>query len=274
MECPSCGATLRDGAVFCSSCGERVSAQTGPGRPAPARDDDWQTPPAGGSRFGAGNRGGVGAGFNPTGMGRAPRRPSPGGLDFNQAVARLQRLARLDTSVFRDARDDPTALVESLAVAAVAILLMALGGWLWVQFKFGGAFGIDTGRFFIRSVIFGTILGFGMWVAWVAVAALILTRVYRHPVDLTAQLRALGLAAAPMAAGLLMLIDPLHIAFGVGSVAAAAALTQVALQETTDATAGEIFVANIAGFALFAVVLGFLGQGNSQLAPGIFALLG
>jgi hypothetical protein len=274
MECPSCGAPLREGAVFCSSCGERVTAQTVQTRIPPAQDEagwDTQGPPSG-ARFGAGSGPAGGPRTTTIGGGRLGARPAGVSRGTDQIVDRLRRLARLDTSVFREARDDPAALVPSLVIAAISILLMALGGWLWLQVNYGGNPLLDTGRFFARSVIIGTILGVALWVVWIAVAAVVLAQAFHRPVQVLPQIGALGMAAIPMALGLLMFIDPLREAFGVLSLGGAVMLTQVGLQETAEAPAGEVFVANLAGFAVFALALGLLGHGSAELAPGIFAM--
>ncbi len=291
MECPSCGASLREGAVFCSSCGQRISSQTIQTRvPPPSRAGDWDSSdeegaetiplrpavarpsppgPALGDSAGGGFDDGAERGARPSSRGARAGASAP---DLSQTGARLRRLARFDTSVFREARDDPAALIPALVVAGVSILLMALGGWLWLQFKLGENPLIDSGRFFFRSVIFGTIFGVAAWAGWVWAAAAVLSYMFRRPTSFRGLAGALGLAAAPMAVGLLMFIDPLRTAFGVGAVAAAAMLTQTAMQESTDATPGEAFIANSAGLALFVIVLALLGRGSANLAPGIFSL--
>lgn len=276
MECPSCGATLRDSAVFCSSCGQRITPRAAGQTVGGGPGDTRQSPPRrGGSSVGRGSTDGESEGAGALG-GRPPRArvpQMPGATPTIGTLAeRLRRLSRLDTSVFSDARDDPAALTSSLVVAGGAILLMALGGWLWNYFKFGDLPFQNTGRLFLRSVVFGTILGLGLWAAWVWTTAMILTRMYRRQADWLTLLRPLGLAAAPLAVGLLMLIDPLFIALGVGAVAATVLLTYVAVQETTEATAGEAMVATLGGFALWAIALALLGHNSSDLAPGIFFL--
>lgn len=277
MECPSCGAVLPDTVLFCPSCGRRITAQ--PGRtPEPPEANDPEEgdrrdgtterawPRTGGGGFGPG-RGRPDATFGAQPLGT--ERPERGHL-----AGRLRRLARLDTSAFTEMRDDPAALTPALLVAGVAILLMALGGWLWWQIEFRDTPFADGGDLFLRSVVVGTILGVVLWVVWVWVTSVILARRFKRQARWGALLRPLGPALAPLALGLFMfldaLADPLRLAIGIAAVVAAALATQIALQECTDATPGEVFVANLAGFAVWALALSLLGRGTLNLAPGIW----
>lgn len=208
----------------------------------------------------------------------APARPrAAGGFDFNTLLARLKRLARFDTSVFREAANDPAAMLPGIATAVVAILLMALGGWLWGYFKFGDVtvggvtFNVfDRGKFFVRSVLIGTVAATAMWAAWVFIAATVLQRLFRQAADPMKLLAPMGLAAAPFAIGLLAFIDPVHRTFGIGALVAGALTMQAALQESTDAPLGQVVVANLLGFLAFALILGLLGGSERAFAPGIF----
>lgn len=274
MECPSCGAHIRDSAVFCSSCGQRITSQTlqtripprqaaePPVEPLMSPGPPPHRPPAQptGERSGANPS-------QPTERASAAARNAPGAApDFARVFASAARLLRLDTTVFRELAGDQRALIPSLALVAVALLLMSLGGWLWwlLEIDFG------SGRFFARSVVGGTIFAYLLWLGWVWVAGFILERGFRRRASFLALIPPLGLAAIPFALGLLMLIDPLMRAFGIGAIAATVALTQVALQEATDATPGEALAANLAGFLLWAVILSFLGGGTRNLGPGMF----
>jgi hypothetical protein len=278
MQCQNCGAQLREGAVFCSTCGQRQTQPQGQTlqAPAPPAGGAWQSGaagpgPAGGPPYAGGSAPGPGPAYPPPRRSAAgfggPR--AAGGFDLNVVMGRLRRLARLDTSVFREARDDPGALIPSLVIVAVSILLMAVGNWLWAELEFGDV-GLDRGRLLVRSVIVGTVFGVALWVAWVALAAVILQQGFRRQAEIVSLLGALGFAALPMVLGFLMLIDVLRVAFGVGSLMAAAVAMQVGFQETTDATPGEAFIANLAGLGLFVIALTLLGRGDAGLAPGIF----
>ncbi|MBI2762107.1 MAG: zinc-ribbon domain-containing protein [Chloroflexi bacterium] len=196
-----------------------------------------------------------------------------GGFNVNALTNRLTRLLKFDTTVFREARADPTALLPGIITAAVSIFIMAMGTFLWAVLKSGDLGGnFEGGRFFLREVVLGTIFGLAFWAAWVGIAGLILQSMFKRQVNIQSLFGPMGLATVPMVIGILMLIHPVVLTFGVIAIGGAAMLSQVALQESTDATAGEAFLANLAGFAVWAIALTLLGRDDAQLAPGIWAI--
>jgi hypothetical protein len=333
MICPSCGVNLRDNAVFCSSCGTRITQQTmqvrvppreersgwdgdpqtggsaideglsrmqepaarepaGPpppsgqqfGTPPPPPQGQFQQPGRGpaagagaGGQFGGQPRGGLGG---PGMAGAAGTRGSSAGPDFNRVFSRIVPLLKLDTTVFRELRGDQSALIPSIIVAAVSILIMSLGAFLYlwirsedIELSFGVS--VDTfneGRFLVRSVLLGTVFGTAMWAAWVFIAGFILSQFFKRNVDPVSLLPALGLATLPFVFGLLMIIEPLVFTAGVVAMGGTAVLMQIGLQETTDASPGEVLAANLIGFLVFALVLELLGGEARDFAPGLWML--
>jgi hypothetical protein len=203
-------------------------------------------------------------------MGAMPgARGTAAGPDFNRVLARIAPLLRLDTSVFRELYGDQASLIPSIVLAFVSLLLMALGSWLWFYIEVDTAF-FDEGRFFVRSVLIGSILATALWAGWVYLAGFILNQTFKRTVNPVALLSVMGLATLPFAFGLLMLIDPLRQAVGIGAVVGAVVLSHIAIQETTDATPGEVFAANMIGFLAWALLLGLLGGSDRDFAPGIW----
>src|SRR5947209_4932212 len=87
-------------------------------------------------------------------------------------LERVRRLALLDFRVLDEVRVDTRATVASLVVAAVSMALMAFGGWLWwLTSGFG-----DSRAVFVKSVLFGTVCCFALWLAWLLVAYAVLQR--------------------------------------------------------------------------------------------------
>jgi len=189
----------------------------------------------------------------------------------------LVRLARLDLTVFDDVKDEATATVPALAVVVVASLLAGLGSWLWWVFEIDFPAGLDEKNFeaFWKTFILGGIFMAALWLLWVYISAMILSRVFRASADMNRMIRTMGLAFAPMAISFLVVIGVLAVPFGVIAVAATLLLTNAAIQAATDAEPQQVLLSNLAGFAVFAIVLGILanvGQiyDTGGLAPGIF----
>ena len=137
--------------------------------------------------------------------------------DVGAAAERIRRLARFDTTVFDEVRDEPGQTLPAVAIVLAGVLLAALGGWLWLWIEFDR---LDTGRIIIREFLIGTIFAVLMWAVWVLIAELVLVQAYGLQVSRWALMRCMGYAAAPAALMLLVLIPSLS--FGIGLVALAA----------------------------------------------------
>ena len=181
---------------------------------------------------------------------------------------RLMRLARLDTTVFDEVRLDAAATVPSVIVAAASILLSGLGGWLWWSMQDFG----DKGKVLMQSMILGSIFAMALWVAWVLIVYVLLTQVFRAQADVQQLVRVMGLAAAPLALTVLMFIPGADFGIGLASLALFFGLSTIAVQSATNASAGTVLVCNAAGFAVWAIVLGFLVTDSSFFAPGFFLM--
>jgi hypothetical protein len=194
-----------------------------------------------------------------------------GGFDPNVLVARVRRLAMLDTTVFDEVRMDRAATVPAIVVAVGSILLFGIGGWLWWIFNGYDSSGLpSSGDIFVKSTIIGTILGVLFWAAWVGITYVLLSQVFRARVDLNDLIRVMGFAAAPLALGLLLFVPVLELAIGVTALALAFGTTVIAVQSATDAPAGKVLAATAGGFLLWAIMLAlFVGEENAY-APGFF----
>ncbi len=193
-------------------------------------------------------------------------------LDFAILADRLQRLVRLDTSVFEEVRQDPAATIPAVFAVTASTLLAGLGGWLWwILQDFGNIpdFG-SSGTVFLQSVVFGSIFCVALWIVWLLVAYVILTQLFREEADWQQMLRTMGMAAAPLALSIGLFIPGIGLGVGFASIALFFGLTTVAIQAVTPANPARVLVANIAGFAVWAIVLGLLVTSDSFLAPGIF----
>src|SRR5262245_30943784 len=158
-------------------------------------------------------------------------------FDPNVLIARVRRLAMLDTTVFDEVRMDRTATVPAIIVAVGSIFLFGIGGWLWWVFNAYDGFEVDGGEVLLKSAIIGTILGALFWAAWVGVTYVMLSQIFRARVDLNDLIRVMGFAVAPLALGILMFIPVLEFAIALTAVGLMLATTVIAVQSVTDAPA-------------------------------------
>ena len=181
-------------------------------------------------------------------------------------LARLRRLLELDLTVFDDARYDPTATVWSLVVAAASMALFALGGWFWWVFSGMG----DAGAVFLKSVVLGTLFALALWLVWLLAVYAVLQRLTGRALQMDELVRAAGLATAPLALGLLMLVPAISFGAGLFALAMWVLTTQIAVERASGADTGQAMIANLAGFGAWVMVMSLLATGNNQLAPGPF----
>jgi hypothetical protein len=179
---------------------------------------------------------------------------------------RLQRLIRLDTSVFDEAGQDPGATLPSVIILVVSTLFAGVGGWLWwIVQDFP-----DSGKVFMQSVILGSVFSIALWIVWLFVTWVMLTQVFREDADWQQMLRTMGMAAMPLALSIGLFIPALGFGIALASLALFFGLTNIAIHAVTNASTGRVVVSNLAGFAVWSIILGLLVTTDSYFAPGIF----
>ncbi len=193
-------------------------------------------------------------------------------LDFSILADRIQRLLRLDTSVFDEVKQDPSATLPAVFVLAASTFLSGVGGWLWWVFQdFEDISGVKDGiEVFFQSAIVGSFFSIALWLVWLGVAWVILTQYFREDAHWQEMMRTMGLAAAPLSISVLMFIPGLDFGIALASVALFFGLTTIAIQSVTRAEPARVLVANLVGFGVWAVLLGVFATSESLLAPGIF----
>ncbi len=190
---------------------------------------------------------------------------------FQNLPSWLGRLIRLDLTVFDDVKDNAAATAPAIAVVVVASFLAGLGTWLWGVVEDVP----DKGEILLKATILGSIFQIALWVLWVYIVAMLLSRVFGAGADMNRLMRTMGLAFAPMAISLLVLVSILSIPFAAIAIGATFLLTNAAIASATDAPPDRVALANLVGFAAFALILGILSSvyqwhDFGGLAPGIF----
>ncbi len=181
-------------------------------------------------------------------------------------VHRIRRLTLFDLSVLDEVGTDPRATLPSIAVAGGSMLMLGLGGWLWWLTSGLG----DTSTVLVKSMLMGSLFSLALWLGWLVVAYVVLQRLTHAVISVERLVRSAGMAAAPLALGVLMVIP--GISFGVGMVAigAWALTTNEAIERATGIRGRPVVLANAAGFALWAIAMSLLATSTNQIAPGPF----
>lgn len=193
-------------------------------------------------------------------------------MDPNVIMNRIIRLAKLDTTVFDEVRDDAAELVPALIIAAVSSLLAGLGAWLFWEFSDIGEFADSP---FLNNFLLGGIFMAIMYGVWVLITYVVLVQVYKASADLQTLFRTMGYAAFPLALSLLMFIPLIYPVFALVPIALTFVLTIYAAQSATNADSRQVVMANVAGLSVFTLVLGFVAfSGDFQpIGAGIFGIL-
>ncbi len=193
-------------------------------------------------------------------------------VDPQTIVHWLRRLLALDTRVFDDIRGNPSATIPAVILVAVATFFAGLGGWLWWMVRDYG----QESEIFLHSAVVGSLLAIALWAGWLLIVYVILTQVFRERAYLEQLLRVMGLAASPMALMLLMFLPWVSFVIALVAVVLTFGLTNIAIQSATTADPAKVLLANLAGFALWALVLSLLVSSSQASvnanAPGIFLL--
>jgi hypothetical protein len=238
-----------------------------------------------------------GAGYDPVGPPRvapgvrrtrvtpAPAGASAGGTplvtptsaDFNTLFQRIGRLVRLDTSVFGEVYADRSATIPVAVYAAVVFLISGLGGLIYIASRF--EFDVydelldrhSAAEFFLLSVILGTVFALVMWAAWSFITTFLLNQLGRANADLLGVARVIGLALGPLVLAILLFFDDGFLSISWIALGAVVTLAVIGILEAIDVRPGHAWLATLAGFAVFVIVLEFLGYSGRDLAPGFFA---
>jgi hypothetical protein len=192
-------------------------------------------------------------------------------MDPNAILNRILRLARLDTTVFDEVRDDEKELIPALIVAGIASLLAGLGAALFWEFNF------DRGpdNVWLNNFILGGLFMAALYMVWVLIAYVIVVQVFKATADLQSLIRTMGYAAVPLAICVLMFIPVLYPVFAIVPLALLFVMTIYAVQSVTNADSSQVVIANTAGFAVMVLVLSIVAFSGdtSILGAGLFSIL-
>ena len=119
-------------------------------------------------------------------------------------------------------------------------------------------------------MLIGWAVSFCLWLAWLVVSYVVLQGLTGAIVPMNRWVREAGLATAPLAVGVLMVLPLISFGVGVLAVGACVAATQSALERASGFRGLSVVLANGAGFAVWACVLSLLATAGNALAPGPF----
>ncbi len=193
-------------------------------------------------------------------------------MDPNVIINRLVRLAKLDTSVFDEVRDDPQELIPGIIVAVVSAFLAGLGAFLWWTMQDFTPDGNFLNNFILGSIFLAALYGVAALVIYVVMA-----QMYHVQVELVALARTMGYAAVPLALSVLMFIPIIWPVFSLVPLALLFVMMIYAVQSVSGAESRQVVMATTIGFTVMVLILGFLALASSDtdvpMGAGQFGLL-
>ena len=183
------------------------------------------------------------------------------GIDWRrirQILNRLQRLTLLDTAVFEEVRDDERELGPALVIAGSACLLAGFGAWLHWEVS-----GAAAGNAFVNAFLLGSLFLAAMYGAATLLIYVLMVQFFRVQVDLSAIVRTMGYAAAPLGLSVGMVLPTLYPLFALMPLALLLVAMIYAVQAATGARPVQVVVACLASFGLMVLVLGVVAISSS-----------
>ena len=198
-------------------------------------------------------------------------------MDPNVIVNRIVRLAKLDTTVFDEVRDDARELIPALIVAGIACLLAGLGALLWWSVVPNEFLRDNVEKKFLDTLILGSIFLAAMYGVAALIIYVVMAQMYKVTVDLQALIRTMGYAALPLALCILQFIPLLWPVFALVPLALLFVMMIYAVQSATGAESKQVVTATTIGFAVMVLVLGIIsastGATDAPIGAGIFGII-
>ncbi|MEP6870352.1 MAG: YIP1 family protein [Anaerolineaceae bacterium] len=194
-------------------------------------------------------------------------------MDPNVIINRLVRLAKLDTTVFDEVRDDANELIPAIVIVVVSAVLAGLGAFMFWKAVAAGT----PESAFVNQVILGSIFLAVMYGVAALVVYVVMAQLFKVQVDLQALVRTLGYAAFPLAFCLLMFIPILWPVFAIVPLALLLVMMIYAVQSATGAESNQVVISCLIGFAVFVLVLGFISATTdytkAPMGAGLFGII-
>jgi hypothetical protein len=155
-----------------------------------------------------------------------------GHMGFEQVLNTFRRALTLDSGAYEEIRDNPSYTWYSVGLLVIAVLLAAIGAWLWAE----TVADFTPDGWFLDTVILGTIFTLALMAAGIAVMYFVVTQALRVSVPtVDGFIRVVALGHVSYAFGLLVFLPEIGFAFGLLAIAFAFFDTVFALRSAYPA---------------------------------------
>jgi glycerol uptake facilitator-like aquaporin len=185
-------------------------------------------------------------------------------MDPNVILNRVLRLARLDTSVFDEVRDDQNETIPAIVIAVVSAFLAGLGAFLW--WKVVPDISSDPDNLFLNVFLLGSIFMAAMYGVAALVAYVVLAQMYKVQVDLLSLIRVMGYGSIPLALSVLMFIPIVWPVFSLLPIALLLVMVIYAVQSASGADSNQVVISSTIGIAVMILVLGLIAISGTSFS--------
>lgn len=185
-------------------------------------------------------------------------------MDPNVILNRVLRLARLDTSVFDEVRDDQNETIPAIVIAVVSSFLAGLGAFLW--WKVVPDISSDPDNLFLNVFLLGSIFMAAMYGVAALVVYVVLAQMYKVQVDLLSLIRVMGYGSIPLALSIVMFIPIVWPLFSLLPLALLLVMVIYAVQSASGADSSQVVISSTIGIAVMIVVLGLIAVSGTSFS--------
>jgi len=182
-------------------------------------------------------------------------------------LSRIRRMLTLDLSVFPEVRDDRQFTSVAAAMAVAAVLVAALGAFLYGE----TVLDFTPDDWFLDTVILGSLFTMMLFAAGIAVTYLVLSQAFGVNIAPEGLARVLALTYSTYALGFLVFLPEAGFTFGIISVVAMFYYSVTGVRAAApSASAGAAMVSVLAGFVLWLTIMALVSDPGDDFFTGVF----
>ena len=188
-------------------------------------------------------------------------------FDWRRSLSLHRRLLAGELGVMREASENESDTLPSLAVMVLGVLLASLGAWLWLVIDSRGAL---LGEPALKVLLLGSVASILGWALMVGLTWHALRSIFEVSVPIKALMRAMAIAGGFAVWQFFMLAGPASFAVGLLVTIAGVLLAVIAVRAATTQADERAAVISVGiGFGVYALLMSLLAN-LAGVGSGIF----